>query len=509
MSASKNCESKGTQFCGSEVESELENQIECEDESEIEFESETEFELELENDVEFEDGIDTESDVENRTESGHELSEIESELEIEKDKKSRKEKIIDGIIKAFTVKRRQALIDLEDSDNVDYETSEKRLIFLASILAILFVTISTVLSSILVHQWSNSNSIIIRHPMTPKESGSRHLIPHLALLFNDGLMEIFEFSSSNDHLKHSWTFKVPAQLAPPLHPGFSPSYNKLGYIMLISQGTIMIIYSEGRKDMTIIESNQHHHTIPHSKIPRSLYYIPRFVQVNNQVWMFGGLTDVYNIGYHEDCQMNVSMPKLMTRQSLIWNLERQVYYPGPKLPNKALGRGCPIPLNRTDVLLLYIDDQTYKVEGFHSLHFTFHSLQSYCLKAWVFSFEDFKWNHMDSCIYQLPTLLSSLHFDLMCTSLLDKLGKLMILAVLDGKDTSWDECSTEFLDLVHLDYNSQIISRIQHNFTYTSNFSHYFIIYFKRTKTILFRSFKHISKSRTILSFDLSISGPN
>ena len=105
MSASKNCESKGTQF-ESEVESELENQIECEDESEIEFESETEFELGLENEVEFEDGIDTESDVENRTESGHELSEIESKLEIEKDKKSRKEKIIDGIIKAFTVKRR-------------------------------------------------------------------------------------------------------------------------------------------------------------------------------------------------------------------------------------------------------------------------------------------------------------------------------------------------------------------------------------------------------------------
>ena len=380
---------------------------------------------------------------------------------------------------------------------MDYETSEKRLIFLASILAILFVTISTVLSSILVHQWSNSNSVVIRHPLTPKESGSRHLVPHLALLFNDGLMEIFEFSSSNDHLKHSWTFKVPSQMAPGMTPGFSP-INKLGYIMLISQGTIMIIYSEGKKDMTIIESNQNHHTIPFSKIPRNLYYNPRYVQVKNQVWMFGGLTDVYNIGYHEDCQMNVAMPKLMTRQSLIWNLERQVYYPGPMLPKKALGRGCPIPLNRTDVLLLYIDDQTYKVEGFHS------TLQTYCLQAWVFSFEDFKWNHMDSCIYQLPTLLSSLHFDLMCTSLLDKLGKLMILAVLDGKDTSWDECSTEFLDLVHLDYNSQIVSRIQHNFTYTSNFS---LSTLKEPKTIFFRSSKHISKSRTILYFDISISG--
>ena len=87
--------------------------------------------------------------------------------------------------------------------------------------------------------------------------------------------------------------------------------------------------------------------------------------------MFGGLTDIIKVPLGkkngEDCQLNVTMPEKMTRQSLIWNLERQVYYPGPMLPNKELGRGCPVLLNRTDVLLLYIDDKTY------------------CLQAWVFS----------------------------------------------------------------------------------------------------------------------------
>ena len=388
-----------------------------------------------------------EAEVESKIESEVERK-IESEepkLEIEKDKKyyQQKEKIVDGIIKAFTVKRRKALIDLEDRDNVDYETSEKRLIYLASILALLFGTSSTVLSSILAHQWFNSERVIIRYPMIPKESAS-HLFPHLALLFNDGLIEIFEFSSGNDNLKHSWTFKVPAQK------------NEVGYIILIHQGSIIISYSEGQKDTTIIESNQNHHTIPHSKIPKNLYYNPRYVQVKNQVWMFGGLTDIIKVplGKYsgEDCQLNVTMPEKMTRQSLIWNLERQVYYPGPMLPNKELGRGCPVLLNRTDVLLLYIDDKTY------------------CLQAWVFSFEHFQWSHLSSCIYQPPTKSASLHFDLLCTSLVDKLGKLMILAVLDGKDYSFDECITHVLDIVHLDFNTQVVSRISHNFTYTSNY---------------------------------------
>ena len=46
----------------------------------------------------------------------------------------------------------------------------------------------------------------------------------------------------------------------------------------------------------------------------------------------------------------------------------------------------------------------------------------------------------------------------------------MILAVLDGKDTSFDECITHVLDIVHLDFNTQVVSRISHNFTYTSNY---------------------------------------
>ena len=49
-------------------------------------------------------------------------------------------KITDGIIRAFIVKRRKALIDQEDlkSDIVSYETSEGRIINLISFSAIIF-----------------------------------------------------------------------------------------------------------------------------------------------------------------------------------------------------------------------------------------------------------------------------------------------------------------------------------------------------------------------------------
>ena len=55
----------------------------------------------------------------------------------EEKEKVQRENVTDAIIKAFTVKRRKAMIDEEDKeeDNVDYETSERRLFILAIILA--------------------------------------------------------------------------------------------------------------------------------------------------------------------------------------------------------------------------------------------------------------------------------------------------------------------------------------------------------------------------------------
>ena len=56
----------------------------------------------------------------------------------EEKEKVQRENVTDAIIKAFTVKRRKAMIDEIDNDDdiVDYETSERRILTLAIILAL-------------------------------------------------------------------------------------------------------------------------------------------------------------------------------------------------------------------------------------------------------------------------------------------------------------------------------------------------------------------------------------
>ena len=110
----------------------------------------------------------------------------------------------DKIIKLFTVPERKALIDQsDDEDLVDYNTSVRRLYGFSFIFAFLLALIATTFSIILSRE---ASSVTIQNLLKSEDSQS---IPHLVLLLNDGSMEVYEFSSSNTKLTHSWTFKVP------------------------------------------------------------------------------------------------------------------------------------------------------------------------------------------------------------------------------------------------------------------------------------------------------------
>ena len=92
-----------------------------------------------------------------------------------------KENVTDAIIKAFTVKRRKAMIDEEDNDddNVDYETSERRLIILATILAFILIIFATIMTSLLAKQFSKTSFIILQ--LTMEKESQFPLVPYLAL----------------------------------------------------------------------------------------------------------------------------------------------------------------------------------------------------------------------------------------------------------------------------------------------------------------------------------------
>ena len=370
-----------------------------------------------------------------------------------------------------------------DDDIVDYETSEQRILTLAIMLALLLIILATIMTTFLVKQQLKTSFII--YQTSRKKEFRFPLVPHLALLFNDGSMEIYEFSSDNAQLHHRWSFKVPQQeeLFPPqLAPndGHNTRYSNTGYygyipgyILSITKGAIFIFYMGGKKDTTVLttngkSSNLTHFTIKQSKLPKAILYDSKYSQAGNQVLITGYSEEQIFVNpatnpFFSNVDCDELVLDKVTRKTLIWNLKRQIFYPGPKLPFKAMGKGCPVTLNRTHVLILYIN-------------------QNNCLDAWMYSFQEFQWNHLNTCFYApsnstLSTITgidveSLLRFDLLCASYLDKYVNRKILVGLKAVENFL--CHGEYLKLLLLDLETKSTSIINSNFSKES--SKYFVI---------------------------------
>ena len=335
------------------------------------------------------------------------------------------EDIVDKIIDAFTVKKRKAFIDQENKEDhfVSYETSEQRLLILGISFAIILTFSSTTLLIIQVPNWFQSHRVLVLEPKVPLGSQGR-TSPHIIFLFKNGNIETFK-PKRNWTLEHSWTFKVPQ------------TQKKTGHFLYSSLNQLFIFYSDGQKDITLLNTNGFknitHSKIKNSKTPSNFFYNPRFVQVGEQFWIFGGKTSIdealYNEGLFEKMETST--------KTLIWHMRRHVYYPGPKLPNKSLGEGQPISLNRTHVLILEMEDAK-------------------CIRGWVYSFQLFSWTLLKKDIYKKDQSLG-FNYELGVASYFDKNVTLQILVMFDGDHYQ----NTNILEIVLLDGKSFHASRIE------------------------------------------------
>ena len=305
--------------------------------------------------------------------------------------------VADTIINAFIVKRRKALIDQEEFaiDLVSYETSEKRLIVLAAILALSLCLIISILLALSVTNWQQNNVLILDPTLTTKQLSKKH--PYVVLLFKTGQLEFFGLNGTN--LNHSWSFKVPS------------IKKNTGYFPFVIKNVLNIIYSDKQKEATVISGKSMHHTIKDSKIPHKFFYYAQTAQYGNQLWILGGQNELYNGGSNNFGQTCNSPPNFNT---LIWNTRKHKYYPGPTLPHNSLAYGCPVPLNRTQVLIFH--------QGYNNN----------CIYAWVYDFERINWAKLNHCYYNITAEEQlSFHdiFQLRCTSILGKKSiKIFVIA---------------------------------------------------------------------------------
>ena len=300
--------------------------------------------------------------------------------------------IADGIIRTFIAKRRKALIDQEDNkdDLVSYETSEERVVYLMSFSAIIICVISSTL--ILGHWPSTPNILYLAHIKMP--SHSMKVSPNVAILFQDGHLEVFGFNGSmGTSFFQSWDFKLPLVK------------DKTGYLAYSAKGAINILYSDGRKDITVLNGKTSHFKIPDSKIPGKFFFTPKSVQVGAHFLIFGGKKTEIMYEHYMLFMDNAEFRK----DSLIWNTVKHKYYSGPILPRQKLAIGCPIALNRTHVLILY-EDIHQKLTGF------------YCINAWIYDFHTYTgtWRTLTKNCYE--HLTPNYKIDLTCSSVMNKNG---------------------------------------------------------------------------------------
>lgn len=197
--------------------------------------------------------------------------------------------------------------------------------------------------------------------------------------------------------------------------------------MCVSQLRLIVPYSNGRKNAIFLKHDGHnfkHGTILNSKVPDHHFYNPRSVQVGHHFITFGGQWkletatggnhDMYFCIDHQYNHPYIQPTAYVKRSSMIWNSQKEVYYPGPDLPDLSLLRGCPIALNRSHFLILYSNKTG----------------TDYCLNSWMYSFEQHVWYNYRNCLLNLslPYPSYEYEFELQCSSYFGKMG-----SVYEGK----------------------------------------------------------------------------
>ena len=398
------------------------------------------------NDDPFDWELEVPIDVSIDSDSSQDDSDV-SEFEIQEEAEEEvREDVFDKIIDAFTVKRRKAIIDLDqDSDLVDYEESQKRLFILATIFATILGIIATTLLILQLPNWS-LKLIIYQPSLKQKENMLTH--PHIIVFFWNG--EIEAFKQNGSRLEHSWTFQLPKV------------QDETGYIPYAELGQLFILNSNKAKNTILLSKNSDynltHSTIPNSQIPQNFFYSPRFVQVGHLLWILGGKREKIEIYINNDA---VFYNFGKHSKTLIWNTRRNVYYPGPDLLydhypdyssnlDHTLGRGHPISLNRTHVMIL-------QVEVF-----------SECLQGWIYSFSSFQWTVLDQCIHEVNTVaditdyLVPQEFEIKGATFFDKNGWLKSVLLINGYDRGYG--SETLSHVILMEHNTLTSTKIEYNF---------------------------------------------
>ena len=297
----------------------------------------------------------------------------------------------DQIIKVFIVKRAKRMIDQDDqNDNISYEESEVRLVFMGITSATLLLSISMILS-IIALQSDSPNRLQISLPT--KDGKMKFLSPYVTFMALGGEGYLFTLKQNTDFsFQYDWELKLPR--VP----------QDTGYFVFNDRKAVFAISSNSNQKMTMINGPKQHVTVAKSHIIHNFYYSGSIIRVGNYAMVFGG--------YASNTEMDGSIECSST--TAIWSIMRQRWIQSPALPQKIIdcqSISTGFAVNRTVGVILVarsLDEQ--KTE---------------CVDAFTLSFDTFQWNDVMECFIEAKNLYGHYTY-LTCTTYFDRFSKLYV-----------------------------------------------------------------------------------
>ena len=329
-------------------------------------------------------------------------TEFESPVKKEKwsENPSKLDKIADKIINTVTIKGKKRLIDQDKpEDNITYEESEGRLIFLGLSLAVL-LALSSLVCIILIVQALQVKDLTVLVAESVDKSQQRFPVPHVVFMdrLGDGLMMAFE-QINQSHFDYTWQFKVPDQ------GGYIQTY-----FLFEDSANIYVSFSNRNLPMTVIQPSRNHKTIRRSKLRQEFAYGHSF-RLGDFIMFFGGQNGYTNFNKEGDaiddimsthrCSSVKDQHNKVTTE--LWSIKRQTFFKGPYLP---LQEGCVlnaggVSINRTHGMVLYafsINDEPSVPEELLAAR------NQSCIDAFIYSTDTFEWVAIRKCFLPINNL---------------------------------------------------------------------------------------------------------
>ena len=331
------------------------------------------------------------------------------ERETRQKRNTKSDEVADKIIRAMIVKRKKRWIDKDDqNDNISYEESELRLIFMGITSATLLASISMILM-ITVLQNNSPIRVQIIQPTT-KDANLKFLRPYVTFMALGGKGYLFTLKQNTDSsFQFEWEFKLPRVFK---HNSISgPSWvTDTGYFVFNDRKAVFVISTNSNQKMTMINGPKQHVTLAKSQIIDNFFFFGSILKVGNFAMVFGGMDQVPT-GHWDTSGCTLT--------TALWSIKRQRWMQGHPLPPKILSCSSistGFALNKTNVVVLFGTD-------LYTDMFTAYGPEDKCIDAYTFSFDTFRWNYVKKCLLTAENI-PVIHTYLTCTTYYDKFSRL-------------------------------------------------------------------------------------